>query len=268
MPEPTDDIRASRPPRSRPCRADRATPMSAPQPSAIEERRRLRRERQRRFVIWVSVASIVTLVAAIGTVGTLIVTSLASADEPAAQTQPDAEPTPEPIEFADDVPARRERRRAVHDRDGHVVVRERRDGREPRRRLQRAAARHRRHVRGRLAGARQVRRRGRGGRRRLPEPRARGAADRLAARLLHLARAGSRRRRDLGARRRHQRRIVQHRARDARSPRRVDRLGHEAADLGRRVRLGLRRGAVERPRPPRVGRLQARQDEPPGRDIR
>ena len=79
--------------------------MSAPQPSAIEERRRLRRERQRRFVIWVSGASLVTLVAAIGTVGTLIVTSLASADESAAQTQPTAEPTPELIEFADDVPA-------------------------------------------------------------------------------------------------------------------------------------------------------------------
>src|SRR5687768_11692525 len=81
--------------------------MTGPQPSAIEERRRLRRDRQRRFVIWMSVASIVTLIAAIGTVGTMIVSNLASAEEPTAQTQasPDASAEPELIEFADDVPA-------------------------------------------------------------------------------------------------------------------------------------------------------------------
>ena len=79
--------------------------MSAPQPSAIEERRRLRRERQRRFVIWMSVASIVTLVAAIGTVGTLIVSALASSEEQVAQSTTAPEPDPEPIVFADDVPA-------------------------------------------------------------------------------------------------------------------------------------------------------------------
>ena len=79
--------------------------MSAPQPSAIEERRRIRRERQRRFVIWLSVASIVTLVAAIGTVGSLIVSSLASAEEPAAQPTPTASAEPEAIVFPDDEPA-------------------------------------------------------------------------------------------------------------------------------------------------------------------
>jgi Ca-activated chloride channel family protein len=79
--------------------------MTGPQPSAIEERRRLRRDRQRRFVIWMSVASIVTLVAAIGTVGTLIVSNLASADEPTAQASPSASEEPELIEFPDDVPA-------------------------------------------------------------------------------------------------------------------------------------------------------------------
>ena len=77
MPEPTLDFRAlsidaaarsaliGRRPMSGPQRG-----ITAPQPSAIEERRRLRKAKQRRFVIWVSGASIVILVAAIGTVGT------------------------------------------------------------------------------------------------------------------------------------------------------------------------------------------------------
>jgi Ca-activated chloride channel family protein len=79
--------------------------MTGPQPSAIDERRRQRRDRQRRFVIWMSVASIVTLVAAIGTVGTLIVSNLASAGEPTAQASPSPSDEPDPIEFVDDVPA-------------------------------------------------------------------------------------------------------------------------------------------------------------------
>ncbi|WP_457099610.1 VWA domain-containing protein [Microbacterium sp. P5_E9] len=78
--------------------------ITEPQPSAIEERRRLRQAKQRRFVIWVSGASIVILVAAIGTVGTAIVTSFASADEP-ARTPLGSEPAPAFIEFPDDVPA-------------------------------------------------------------------------------------------------------------------------------------------------------------------
>ena len=112
---------------------------------------------------------------------------------------------PRPRPRADRVPrgraGRRQRRRAVHHRDRHVVVRERRDGREPRRRLQR---------RSRATStascvtvtpvAGQVRRRRRGGRGRLPEPRPRAAADRVAARLLHLARAGARGRRRLACR--------------------------------------------------------------------
>ena len=49
--------------------------ITEPHPTAIEERRRLRKAKQRRFVIWVSGASIVILVAAIGTVGTLIVST-------------------------------------------------------------------------------------------------------------------------------------------------------------------------------------------------
>ena len=79
--------------------------MTGPQPSAIDERRRQRRDRQRRFVIWMSVASIVTLVAAIGTVGTLIISNLASAGEPTAQASPSPSEEPELIEFVDDVPA-------------------------------------------------------------------------------------------------------------------------------------------------------------------
>ncbi len=79
--------------------------MSAPQPSALEERRRARRARQRRFVIWVSVACIVTLVAAIGTVGSLVFAALSSS----GSTSPGARPTPtktvEPIVFPQDVPA-------------------------------------------------------------------------------------------------------------------------------------------------------------------
>ena len=63
----------------------------------------------------------------------------------------------------------------------------------------------------------QVRRRRRGGRGRLPRPRPRAAADRVASRLVHVAGARPRRRRRLRAGRRRQRRVVQHRARDARS---------------------------------------------------
>ena len=77
--------------------------ITEPQPTAIEERRRLRKAKQRRFVIWVSGASIVILVAAIGTVGTAIVSSFASADEP-ARTPLTSEPAAL-IEFPDDVPA-------------------------------------------------------------------------------------------------------------------------------------------------------------------
>ena len=242
--------------------------MSAPQPSAIEERRRLRRAAP----------------AALRDLGERRQhrhprrrdRDGRHADRDLARERPGARRADAAHGRADARVRRvrrrraggRQRRRAVHHRDGDDVVRERRDGDESRRRLQRAAPRHRRHVRGGLPPSRQVRRRGRSRSGRIPEPRTRGAADGLAARLLHLARAGARRRRDFGAGRRHQRRLVEHRARDARSPRRVDRLGHQAPDLGRCVRLRVRRGAVERPRPPRVGRLQARQDEPPGRDIR
>jgi Ca-activated chloride channel family protein len=80
--------------------------MSAHQPSAIEERRRLRRARQRRFVIWVSVACIVTLVAAIGTVGSLVFSALANGGSASADSGPTPSPTTaEPIVFPDDVPA-------------------------------------------------------------------------------------------------------------------------------------------------------------------
>jgi len=81
--------------------------MSADRPSAIEERRRLRRARQRRFAIWVSVAIIVTLVGAIGTVGTLIVSTLANAEEPTPQSTaaPEPESEPESIVFPEDEPA-------------------------------------------------------------------------------------------------------------------------------------------------------------------
>ena len=79
--------------------------MSAPRPSAIEERRRLRRARQQRFVIWTSVGIIVILVGAIGTVGTLVVSALANTDEPAAQSTATPQPEAEPIGFPDDEPA-------------------------------------------------------------------------------------------------------------------------------------------------------------------
>lgn len=79
--------------------------MSAPQSSAIEERRRLRRARQRRLVIWISVGVIVILVASIGIVGTLVVSALASSDEPVAASTTESEPQAEPAIFPDDVPA-------------------------------------------------------------------------------------------------------------------------------------------------------------------
>ena len=110
MPELVLDIPCHSASRSGAFRPDRPTPMSGPQrgitepqPTAIEERRRLRKAKQRRFVIWVSGASIVILVAAIGTVGTAIVSSFASADEP-ARTPLGSEPAAF-IEFPDDVPA-------------------------------------------------------------------------------------------------------------------------------------------------------------------
>lgn len=80
--------------------------MSAPQPSAIEERRRLRRARQRRFVIWMSVAAIVTLVASIGTVGTLIVSALAGNGGNQSAAEPEEVVADvEPIVFPEDEPA-------------------------------------------------------------------------------------------------------------------------------------------------------------------
>src|SRR5690349_21046593 len=81
--------------------------MSGQQPSAIEERRRQRRARQRRFVIWVSIACIVTLIAAIGTVGTLIFSALANG-RGADSADPGSAPakTTQPVVFPDDVPAK------------------------------------------------------------------------------------------------------------------------------------------------------------------
>ncbi|GAA1955994.1 vWA domain-containing protein [Microbacterium deminutum] len=79
--------------------------MSAPQPSAIEERRRARRARQRRLVIWLSIACIVTLVAAIGTVGSLVFSALASSGSASADSGPTPTRTPESLVFPDDEPA-------------------------------------------------------------------------------------------------------------------------------------------------------------------
>jgi Ca-activated chloride channel family protein len=81
--------------------------MSGQLPSAIEERRRQRRARQRRLVIWVSIACIVTLIAAIGTVGTLIFSALANG-RGAGSADPGSAPakTAEPVVFPDDVPVK------------------------------------------------------------------------------------------------------------------------------------------------------------------
>ena len=78
--------------------------MSAPRPSAIEQRRQDRRARRQRFLLWTSIVGIVVLVAAIGTVSTMIVTSLAASNtaQPGGGTAPETE---ELIVFPDDEPA-------------------------------------------------------------------------------------------------------------------------------------------------------------------
>ena len=190
--------------------------------------------------------------------------------EPAAEEPAPAPPAAvEAIEFPQDEPAAAARRRAVRDGERDVVVRERRDGREPRRRLQQPAARRRRLVRHRrrprktspgvaaesaAAGFPNL----------APEP----EADRVAARLLHLAR------RSPGPTAPPPCRadgtsvaLLEHRARDARDPRRDDRMGCRGADVERRLRGSGRPRPLERPRPPGVGRVQARQDEPAGGDL-
>ncbi|QKJ20860.1 VWA domain-containing protein [Microbacterium hominis] len=75
--------------------------------SAIEERRARRRRRRRTFVLWTSIVAIVVMVGAIGTVGTLVVSALASADEPDATAEQSAADAPEVelIEFPEDEPA-------------------------------------------------------------------------------------------------------------------------------------------------------------------
>ena len=130
-------------------------------------------------------------------------------------------------------------------------------------------ARRQRHVRRHRARPGQVRRRRRGGRRRLPEPRPRAAADRVASRLVHVARRS--RGRTAPPRCRPTARASARPTSCSPCPHPSPRRSAgttEPPTWGDVFESASDAEPVERSRPPRVGRVQARQDEPDGRDVR
>ena len=152
-----------------------------------------------------------------------------------------------------------ERRRAVHHRHRHVVVRERRDGREPGRRLG-AAPRHRWSARGRSLCATS-----RASRPRPPPPVSRRSPRGAPIVWLPTPPRGSpcsRRRRDRRARGGNAASARPTSCLRCRLPSSIDRLGCEAPDVGHMFDSAADKDLWSDPRPSRVGRLQARQDEP------
>jgi len=78
--------------------------VSAPRRNAIEQRRKDRRVRRQRLLLWTSIVGIAILVAAIGTVSTMIVTSLVASDS-AESGDTRAPETAELVVFRGDDPA-------------------------------------------------------------------------------------------------------------------------------------------------------------------
>ena len=182
---------------------------------------------------------------------------------PARPSPPSSSPS------ADDEPAAAAGRGTLRRRAGPLLVRERRDGREPGGRIQRPAPRHQRALRDRHPDEGQVghRRRGRRGRD-SPTSRPRRGRPCGCPTPTRGCRWPGRTAARQWSRRGHERRDIRHRAGHARAARPGHRLGRGAAAVAGRLRRRRRRRPVGRPRSLRVGRVQTRQDQPGRRHLR